>query len=298
MGFKLLIALVFASVGLASSGENFLHDGIVDSLSYDPSLLSLLQMEQSINLDQGEDDDVSGLDFLQRDYDDLDGDAYGGFESFLQEADEDSDLLEEQDEDDFADDGSLLETQGAVANAKGDQGDDLSFLELAGKAVPVPNSTFGSLVQLHNFESDPLNFLQDNTLLLVNGNKGEAEEEEDEEEAVKDPNLKVYNIKADSSADLPLEPDTFENSTAAEMVAVASGFKFWIIPITLLLIIALIVRLFYLDNFLKFKAELCGKMDRYNKAVLEKVNGVFNKNSGEPASTEEEASEDTPLLNA
>ncbi|BAM41413.1 conserved hypothetical protein [Theileria orientalis strain Shintoku] len=302
---------------------NVLHDGVLDSLSYDPSLLSLLQMEQSLDLD---DDETSylgtsfldnGSSFLQHSSKYLGPSYPDSSSSFLEDSsslgddDDEGDLdegslLDESDEwhddssflenDDFADDreSSLLESS---SSSRSQDDDDFgeSFLQTR-SSYAKPSSTFGSLVQLHNFDAaDPLNFLQDDTLLLMN--EDEQPDMDLEEESPRKSSVKAFVLRSDMEEPEGVEmSQSLDETTAEKVLSVLSAYKVWLIVLTVVLSIALVVRLFYLDKFLKFKTELWTRLETLNKVVVDKFNSVFRKNQTAAATPGE--TEETPLLSA
>ncbi|UKK01460.2 hypothetical protein MACK_002274 [Theileria orientalis] len=313
-------------IKLIHARTNVLHDGVLDSLSYDPSLLSLLQMEQSLDLDDDETSYLAtsfldnGSSFLQHSSKYLGPSYPDKSSSFLEDSssldDEDEEvdegsLLDDSDDwendssfldsDDFAEDRepSLLESSSSAPSqvVDLDSYDDFggSFLQTKG-SYTKPSTTFGSLVQLHNFDAvDPLNFLQDDTLLLMNDD--EQPDMDMEEESPKKSSVKAFVLKSDmEESEGPEMTQSLDETTAGKLLSVLSAYKVWLIVLTVVLCIALVVRLFYLDKFHKFKTELWSKLENLNKVVVDKFNSVFRKN--QTTATTANETEETPLLSA
>ncbi|XP_954872.1 uncharacterized protein TA05495 [Theileria annulata] len=275
----------------------------VDSLNYDPNLLSLLQMEQSLDLEDDDDLDYFKSSFLehsskqssvlQNDWDE---------ESFLEEEDLDADawqdseesLLQEDDSDAFDD--SFLEdesTQESSDKMASDDDWDLgeSLLQTGayyGKSVASP-STFGSLIQLHNYETDPMNFLQDETLLLMSD---EDQGDMDLGDEGKKGNVKAFVLKSDNDEVDNEVGELLDESRYEKLMSTLWAYKVWLAVVVVLLVIALVVKFFFYDRFKKFKADVSNRFENMNKVFVEKFNGVFRKSQ-----TQTQA-EETPLLSA
>uniref|UniRef100_A0A3B0MSP4 Uncharacterized protein n=1 Tax=Theileria annulata TaxID=5874 RepID=A0A3B0MSP4_THEAN len=275
----------------------------VDSLNYDPNLLSLLQMEQSLDLDDDDDLDYFKSSFLehsskqssvlQNDWED---------ESFLEEEDLGDEAWEDtqesflQDDDSDVFDDSFLEDESTQESSdKMEAPDDWelgeSLLQTGayyGKSVASP-STFGSLIQLHNYETDPMNFLQDETLLLMSD---EDQGDMDLGDEGKKGNVKAFVLKSDNDEVENEVGELLEESRYEKLMSTLWAYKVWLAVVVVLLVIALVVKFFFYDRFKKFKTDVSNRFENMNKVFVEKFNGVFRKSQSQTQA------EETPLLSA
>ncbi|EAN30910.1 putative integral membrane protein [Theileria parva strain Muguga] len=306
-----LLGFLLNSTKFAGALYGRLNDGM-NSLNYDPNLLSLLQMEQSMDLDDDDDLDYFKSSFLEHssdkssvlqsdwdegsflEEDDLDSDAWGNDqdESFLQ--DDDSDDSENFD-DSFLEDESTEQSADEFVNemdlddAWQEQGE--SLLQTGayyGKSIASP-TTFGSLIQLHNYEPDPMNFLQDETLLVMND---DDQTDLDLVDEGKKPSVKAFVLKSDNDEGDTEVTELLEESRFEKLMSTLWAYKVWLVVVVVLLVIALVVKFFFYDRFLKFKTEVSNKFDNMNKVFVDKFNGVFRKSQNQTQN------EETPLLSA